>query len=156
MSLYTDFDADYGDYHNGIPAADGTVDILNGGTVVDNINVDSSGMVNGDFIFETPNIDGGFDTFVNGAKVSYTQPNVYGGEDTFEETTQTHTTIPNEHDGYDIYGQDFHHEGTTFANVYGTEDYLSDEGNSDEILLHEDPLRFAQNLKFSPLNMSVV
>ena len=154
MSIYTDFDASYGDYYNGLPAGDGTFEVINGGRVVDNMQINNSGVINGNVVFETNNIDGGTDTFVNGSKISHTQPNIYGGEDTYEDTENTHTTIPNEHGGYDIYDKDFRHEGTTFVNIYGSEDYLSAEGNVSEISLYEDPLSHAQEVKFPPFNMT--
>lgn len=156
MSIYTDFDAAYGNYYNGIPAGDGTIDVFSGGQVVNNIDMDGSGISNGNIVFKTDNIYGGLDTFVNGTKISYTQPNIYGGEDSYTGTEQTHTTIPNEHGGSDVYGENFHREGTTFANIYGSEDYLHTSGNVSGIMMHEDPLRYAQNLKFPSLDMTTI
>lgn len=156
MSIYTDFDATYGNYYAGIPTGDGTIDVFSGGQIVDNISANDSGIIDGDIVFKTSNIDGGLDTFVNGTKISHTQPNIYGGEDTFSGTEHTHTTIPNEQGGSDVYGEEFHREGTTFANVYGSEDYLHTGGNVSDIMRHEDPLSHAQNLKFPSLDMATI
>lgn len=155
MSIYTDFDASYGNYYSGLPISNvDTIDIFNEGRIMDNVQMNDSGVIDGNVVFEASNIDGGTDTFVNGSKISHTQPNVYGGEDAYEGTEKAHTTIPNEHGGYDIYDNDFRHEGTTFANVYGSEDYLSNEGTVSEISLYEDPLRHAQEVKFPSFNMT--
>ena len=59
-------------------------------------------------------------------------------------------TIPNEHGGFDIYDENLQHEGTTFPNAYGVEDYLSSQGNTEEILSYTDPLRQVQNLRLDP------
>ena len=153
MSIFSDFDSSYGEYYSGIPAADGTIDVVNGGTVVDNIDPQVSGMIDGNMIMQANNVEGGQDTLVNGSQEIHTQPNVYGGEDIYENGNITHTSIPNEHGGFDIYDEDMHREGTTFSNIHGSEDYLSATGNTEEILSNDDPLRYSQNLRFDPFDV---
>ena len=154
MSIYTDFDASYGEYYTGIPSVDGTVDIVHSGAVIGQISQNTSGIIDGDVIFQSTNVNGGVDTFTNGVMTSQTQPNIYGGEDTYSGSELSHQTVPNEHGGFDIYSRDFHHDGTTFENVYGSEDYLSTESNANEIMSYNDPLRYAQELKFAPFNVA--
>lgn len=149
MDIFTDFDASYsGEYFSGIPSGDGSVDIFNGSTVVDKVQPVSNGFVDGNLVVHSANVAGGEDTFVNGKLTTHTQQNPFGGEDIYEGTEIKHMTIPNEHGGFDIYGENFQHEGTTFPNVYGGEDYLSTQGNAEEILSYSDPLRQIQNLRF--------
>lgn len=151
MDIFTDFDVSYdGDYYSGIPAGDGTINIFNGATVVDNVTPNSNGFVDGDWIFNSANIEGGIDTFVNGTLETHSQPNVFGGENISDGTKVTNLTIPNEYGGVDIYDENFQHEGMTLQNVYGSEDYLSSQENVEEILSYPDPLRQIQNLRFDP------
>ena len=37
MDLFADFDAAYGGYYEGMPSGDGTIDVIHGGAVVDNL-----------------------------------------------------------------------------------------------------------------------
>ena len=149
MSIFTDFDASYsGEYFSGIPTSDGSIDIFSGSTVVDKIAPNANGFVDSDFVFHTPNPEGGMDTFINGKLTTHTQENIFGGENVYKGTELTHTTIPNVQGGVDIYGENFQYEGTTFQNIFGGEDYLAGQGNEQEILSCDDPLKHVQNLHF--------
>lgn len=139
MEIFADFDAAYGGYYSGLPAGDGTIDVLHNGHLVENVNPKS--------LDRLDNVYGGEDIYSNGKIVSHSQPNVYGGEDIFEGTKITHSTIPNEHGGFDIYGENLQYEGSTFPNVHGSEDFLAN-GNVSKILAQDDPLKSVNQLKF--------
>ena len=142
MSIFDDFDA-HGGVYSGIPSVTGNVDIMHDGMVVD--TVQTAGGHAGDYVVD--NVMGGRDIYHNGALMTHTQPNVFGGEDIYHGHYLDRVSIPNVHGGVDFYDSNYHYEGLTIPNVFGSEDLISNFSNEHEILLHEDPLQHVKELK---------
>lgn len=151
MSLFELFDAAYGDgLYQSIPDGIGGADVLHGGTVVDHMSPDgtleSQGMA-----FNMPNAQGGVDVISDGQLVAHTQPNIMGGVDVYDGNMGLeHTSVPNVHGGVDIYDADMQMDGMTMPNVFGGEDYLSFQGNGDEIMSYDDPLLHSSEYQMEP------
>lgn len=154
MSIFTDFDASYGDgSYTSVPQGDAGVDVLRDGTVVGHVNHPyGASFENGNFVIRTPNLVGGHDTVVDGSLETHTQSNVHGGEDIYHGTHLDQQTFPNAAGGVDIYDGDMQLQGMTAPNVFGGEDYLSMHGNADSILNYDDPLKYATKLRMDPFN----
>lgn len=149
MSIFTDFDASFGaGQYTGMPAGDGSTDILHNGSVVDHINHKmGADFENGKFVIRTANQAGGVDTLVNGHMESHTQSNVMGGMDVYHDGHLTETSIPNVFGGEDFYGEDMQFKGMSMPNVLGGEDYLAWGGNENSIMHYDDPLQHASKLR---------
>lgn len=154
MSIFTDFDASYGDgTYSSIPQGDASVDVVHGGTVVSHVNHPfGANFEHGDFVIRTPNMEGGHDTIVNGSPTTHTQHNIHGGEDIYHGTHLDEQTFPNAMGGIDIYNGDMHYQGSTLPNTFGGEDYLSFHGNAANILSYDDPLQHISKLHFDPFD----
>lgn len=46
------------------------------------------------------------------------------------------------------------HEGTSFANVYGSEDYLATRGNAHTIIGYDDPLVYSSEYRMDPFDIA--
>ena len=162
MSIFTDFDAAYGNgYYTGIPSADGSTDVFHNGTVVDNImpmhGGIGTGFEHGDFVIKTTNHDGGTDTFKNGHHIQHTQDNVFGGHDVYDGSHHLQeVSIPNVEGGMDFYDGSMHQTGMSMDNIYGGEDYLSSGSNINDILNYSDPLGHVSDYKMTPFNPAKV
>ncbi len=169
MSIFSDFDAAYGEgQYSGIPSSDGGTDIFHDGSIVDHVNPQngalSTDFVDGDFVINTPNLNGGTDTFVNGEESQHTQSNIFGGTDTYDDNGELEqTTIPNAESGVDIYGQDMDLEGMSVENIYGSEDMISfgddgssfmDSGNFDSMMEYSDPLSYAADNQMATFDLN--
>lgn len=149
MSVFTDFDAAYGDgFYTGMPSGDGGTDIFHDGVLVDHMHHPmGANFEDGDFVIRTPNHEGGIDTLVNGHLAAHTQPNVMGGTDVYHDGHLAEVSIPNVSGGEDIYDDHMQIEGMTMPNVHGGEDYLSWPGNEDSIMQYDDPLLYTGKLR---------
>lgn len=52
-----------------------------------------------------------------------------------------------------IYDDDMGFEGSTFSDGNGGEDYLSFDGNADNIMQYDDPLSQVENLQMDSFNI---
>lgn len=159
MSIFSDFDAAYGGgYYNGLPSGDGSIDIFHKGTVVEHMPLQVGGMStdfeNGDFVIKTSNNTGGIDTFINGQQTEHREANIFGGENVYHGNELDTISIPNIEGGEDFYQSDMQQTGMSLDNIYGLEDYLSFEGNSDNILQYTDPLIHSSEYKMNPFDVS--
>lgn len=155
MSVFTDFDASYGDSssYSSVPQGDAGTDILHDGSVVGNVNHPyGASFDDGNFVVRTPNMEGGHDTVVDGALATHTQHNIHGGEDIYHGTHLSQQTFPNAEGGEDIYDGNMHFQGMTMPNSFGGEDYLSFHGNADSIMNYDDPLKYAGKVQLDPFN----
>lgn len=125
MSIFSDFDASFDD--------DGSEFSFNN---PDGISFNDDG----DFVLREDNLDGGHDTFVNGAEVTHTASNVNGGTDIYHDGLLNEQTIPNAEGGEDLYNSDMQYEGSILPDGIGGEDFFSVTGNTDSILEEDDPL----------------
>ncbi len=157
MSIFTDFDAAFGDgYYTGMPSEDNSTDVFHDGSVVSHIHHPMGGnFEDGNFVIRTPNPEGGIDTLINGHLESHTQPNVMGGTNVYHDNHLVEISIPNSEGGEDIFDGDMHPQGMTIPNVHGSEDYLSWSGNEDSIMQYDDPLRYAGKLRLQAFNAGI-
>lgn len=139
--IFSQFDSSYeAGYYTAIPSGEEMTDIIHGGSVVNHHNNSPNGIHKGHMTFQTANAYGGKDTIIDGKIVQSTQSDIAGGEQIYHENALHKITIPNVHGGVDIFCSDMQQEGITFANAYGSEDYLSLHGNSEILLNQQDPL----------------
>ena len=156
MSIFTDFDASYGDGMDPCNIDENaSIDVVD--DVLSDDNADhpyGTDFEDDDFVIRTPKMVGGHDTFVNGSEVTHTQANIFGGEDVYHDDMDlSQQTIPNGMGGEDIYDDDMGFEGSTFSDGNGGEDYLSFDGNADNIMQYDDPLSQVENLQMDSFNI---
>ena len=153
-SIFTDFDTSFGNgYYSGMDGVDGGNDIFHNGGVFHHHAGMPYYMQNGHQVIEQDNIWGGHDTIVDGHLVQSTHDNVLGGEDVYRDGHLHQVTAANEHGGVDIYNGDMQHEGMTFANAFGSEDYFSIHGNVDTMLDYQDPLMHSAEYRINPFKL---
>lgn len=103
-NIFSQFDANYGaGYYNAIPSGEEITDIIHGGSVVNHHHSSLNGIHKGHMAFQTDNVYGGKDTFIDGKIVQSTQPDISGGEQIYHENVLNKLTIPNVHGGVDIF-----------------------------------------------------
>ena len=108
---------------------------------------------NGKFMIQTPNMNGGHDTFLDGKHVTHTENNNLGGQNIYHGTHLAQMTIPNAEGGVDIYGDSMNLEGHMIPDGAGGEDYLSSTGNSETIIDYQNPLAHVGELRMPPFNV---
>ena len=164
MSIFDDFDATYGNgTYSGMPDGMGGTNIFHDGQIVD--HMDADGILDSkEFGMSTPNAEGGHDVldYETGRIVSHSEPNVMGGMNIYDADMHLNrVTMPNADGGEDIYDSDMQLEGHTMPNVMGSEDLYAvgshesttcfddaiDMGNGDEILSHDDPLKYSADFR---------
>lgn len=155
-SIFTHFDSTYSDgYYSGIPSGNGGTDIFHNGSVVEHQHPVQSGFHDGDMVYKTVNTATGEEqVIVNGKTEEVIRPNVMGGVDIYHGTDLQEHTVPNVHGGVDIYDGMMTHEGTSFANVYGSEDYLATRGNAHTIIGYDDPLVYSSEYRMDPFDIA--
>lgn len=161
MSIFDDFDVNYGEgYYTGLSSVDEGTDIFHNNLLtehVQNMNDFSTNFKNGAFEINSPNVDGGTDTFIDGKEVQHTQDNIFGGKNIYGEDHELQqVTIPNASGGVDVFNGDMELKGTSFANIYGNEDYLSFDGNFEEIMQYSDPLEHVSEYKMLPFDANKI
>lgn len=155
MSIFSDFDANCGSgQYNGMPGIDGGTDILHDGVVVDHTEPMGTSFDHGDFVIKTANQEGGTDVFRNGTQAVHTEHNIMGGEDVYHGNELSHVTIPNQEGGVDVYDGHMQQQGISMPNEFGSEDYLSFQGNSNELMQYEDPLAHVSDYRMEPFDVN--
>lgn len=117
-------------------------------------DIDTSFNEDGEFVIKTPNLQGGHDTFTNGVHTTHTEDNVMGGTDIFHGEKLSERAIPGVGDTTDIYDGDMQPEGTIFPDGIGGEDFVSFDGNTDDIMSLADPLSQAGDVKLPPFDVT--
>lgn len=81
MSIFTDFDANYGNgYYSEMPVTDTESDVLHNGSVVNEHNSDFLTFKNGDLVLRSSNAATGKEqVIVNGKIVQTSYDNIFGG-----------------------------------------------------------------------------
>ncbi|MBE6098800.1 MAG: hypothetical protein E7197_01965 [Anaerovibrio sp.] len=155
MSIFELFDNSYGaGTFESVPDGIGGTDIIHNGTVVDHINSGENFASDGTTL-TVSNVMGGEDVISDGVVVAHTQPNVMGGMDIYDGNMDLETTtIPNVEGGVDIFDDNMDFEAMTVPNVFDGEDYLSFDGNVDDIMSNDDPLLYSSKVKLPPFGGS--
>ena len=168
MSVFTQFDTNFGDgfygsgdhdggivgselvyehgngFYHSMPSADGGVDIYHDGQFVDHQHDINSPSAITHGVQHVHHPDGTVETFHHGQLVGRSVPNVHGGMDHYDAHMHLKgMTMPNGIGGDVLYDGNHHMEGTTLPNGLGADDYISFAGNADTIIGYQDPLAHA-------------
>lgn len=155
MSIFSHFDASYGDgYFSSVPTNEGT-DVFQTGELVHHHEPEFLTFKDGNLVVELQDDGSGQGkVFVNGQLEETRFGNEFGGENVYIDGMLTKVTVPNTHGGIDIYDGGMQHEGITFPNVFGGEDYLSTTGNANTMLSYQDPLAHAHEFNSNPFDIT--
>lgn len=157
MSIFTHFDANYGDgYYSAIPTTEGS-DVMQTGDIVHHHQPETLAFKDGNLIMEVYDAaSGNIKVLVNGKLIETRYDNAMGGENIYSSGGLSKVTIPNVHSGIDVYGEDMQHYGMTMPNMFGGEDYLATNGNATTMLSYQDPLAHASEFISSPFDITKV
>lgn len=155
MSIFSHFDANYGDgYFSSVPTNEGT-DVFQVGEVVHHHEPEFLTFKDGHLVMELQDDGSGQGkVFVNGKLAETRLDNAMGGENVYSDGILAKVTVTNVHGGIDIYDGGMQHEGMTLPNVFGGEDYLSATGNAGEMLSYQDPLAHAYEFNSNPFDIT--
>lgn len=135
MSVFTQFDAQYGDgYYSSVPQHDGSADVMHNGSLLHHHEPMLQNFEDGRQVLRiTDPVTGEEQVRVNGQIVETSHDNIFGGQDIYRGHAKALTTLPN---------------------VFGGEDYLSFNGNASTVLGYQDPLAHAGEYHANPFDIT--